>query len=307
MRLLVITARYPLPEQPAAGAFVRRRLADPALRATVIAPRSLRTAGWRRYLGMLWAGLTARGPFDGVEGHFVLPSGVVALLVARMRRRPLIVVAHGSDVGVMASHGIMRRLARAVVRGADLVVANSEATREAVRSLGADAVIIPPGIELERFEVTPRPAARRVLYLGGADPAKGIAVARELADTLLGPGLTVVDPTEIPAILAAHDVLLMPSTAEAFGLAAAEAIAAGRWVVAADVGGLRTVVTDGVNGTLVGDGGWAAALAAVPDYDPAAVAATATRFDVAEQRRAMREAWAGLQARRATAGRRRSR
>ena len=299
MRLLVITARYPLPEQPAAGAFVRRRLADPALTATVIAPRTLRSPGWRRYLALLWAGLTARGPFDGVEGHFVLPSGVVALLVARLRRLPLVVVAHGSDVGAMARGGAMRRLARAVVRGADLVVANSEPTRDAVRSLGADAMVIPPGIELDRFQVAPRPAERRVLYLGGADPAKGVEVARELADTLLGPGLTVVDPAEIPGILAAHDVLLMPSAAEAFGLAAAEAIAAGRWVVAADVGGLRTVVRDGINGTLVADGAWAAALASVPDYDPAAVAATAGRFDVAEQRRAMRDAWAGVLARRA--------
>ena len=46
-------------------------------------------------------------------------------------------------------------------------------------------------------------------------------------------------------------------------------------------------------------GAWAAALASVPDYDPATVAATAGRFDVAEQRRAMRDAWAGVLARRA--------
>lgn len=298
MRLLVITARYPLPEQPAAGAFVRRRLADPSLSVTVVAPGTLRTPGWRRYPELLWSGLTARGPFDGVEGHFVLPSGVVALLVARLRRRPLVVVAHGSDVGVMARRGLMRRLARMVVRGADLVVANSEETRRAILGLGADAVVIPPGIELERFAATPRPAGRRVLYLGGADPAKGVAVARELADTLLGPGLEVVDPAEIPGVLAAHDVLLVPSRAEAFGLVAAEAIAAGRWVVAADVGGLRTVVSDGVNGTLVRDDDYARALASVPDYDPAAVAATAAGFDVAQQRRAMREAWAGVLARR---------
>lgn len=298
MRLLVITARYPLPEQPAAGAFVRRRLADEGLQATVIAPTTLRSPGWRRYLGLLWRGLTARGRFDGVEGHFVLPSGVVALVVARLRRLPLVVVAHGSDVGGMTRRAHMRWLARRVVRGADLVVANSETTRAAVLALGAEAIVIPPGIELERFVVARRPARRRVLYLGGADPAKGLAVARDLADTLLGPGLAVVDPAEIPAILAAHDVVLVPSAAEAFGLAAAEAIAAGRWVVAADVGGLRSVVTDGVNGTLVADGDYAAALARVPDYDPAAVAATAARFDVGEQRRAMAAAWERVLARR---------
>jgi glycosyltransferase involved in cell wall biosynthesis len=123
-------------------------------------------------------------------------------------------------------------------------------------------------------------------------------VAVDLADTLVGPGLTVVDPTEIPALLADHDVLLMPSHAEAFGLAAAEAIAAGRWVVAADVGGLPSVVTDGVNGTLVRDGDYAGALTRVPDYDPRAVAATAARFDVTAQRRGMAAAWTDLLSRR---------
>ena len=296
MRLLVITARHPLPEQPAAGAFVRRRLDDPGLTATVVAPRTLRSPAWRRYLDLLWRGLTARGRFDGVEGHFVLPSGVVALLVARIRRLPLVMVAHGSDVGGMTRRPLMRSLARRVVRGADLVVANSDETRAAVRRLGADATVIPPGVEIDRFTATPRAPGgrRRVLYLGGADPAKGHDVATRLADTLLGPGLTVVDPDEIPGLLAEHDVLLMPSHAEAFGLAAAEAIAAGRWVVAADVGGLRSVVTHGVNGTLVRDGDYAGALARVPDYDPQAVAATAARFDVTAQRRGMAAAWADL-------------
>ena len=50
-------------------------------------------------------------------------------------------------------------------------------------------------------------------------------------------------------------------------------------------------MTDGVNGTLVADGDYARAIRDVPDYDPAAVAATAARFDVAEQRRAMAAAW----------------
>ncbi len=299
MRLLVITARYPIAEQPAAGIFVQRRLADPALRATVIAPSTLRSPWWRRYPGLLWRGLTARGRFDGVEGHFALPSGVVAIVVARIRRLPLVVVAHGSDVGVIAErHPILGWLARRVVRGADLVVANSEHTRSRVERLGAHAIVIHPGIELAAFAVQPRPAERRVLYLGGSDAGKGYEVARGLADTLRGPGLEVAAPGEIPALLAAHDVLLVPSRAEAFGIAAAEAIAAGRWVVAADVGGLREVVTDGVNGTLVGDGDYAGALARVPEYDPVAVAATAARFDVAGQRRAMAEAWNAVLARR---------
>jgi D-inositol-3-phosphate glycosyltransferase len=49
----------------------------------------------------------------------------------------------------------------------------------------------------------------------------------------------------------ASDVVLVPSRSESFGLVALEAAACGRPVVAADVGGLRTIVEDGRTGFLV--------------------------------------------------------
>lgn len=297
MRLLVVTARYPTADRPAAGAFVRERLRGAA--ATVIAPDRYDEPGWRRYLGLTWRAVRTRGAFDGVEGHFVLPSGVVALLAARTRRLPLVVVAHGSDVRSIASRsGVHRWLARRVLNGAAAVVANSDDTAAAVRALGAEAEVVNPGIDLERFVPAPRPAERRVLYLGGAQAYKGVEVARGLADTLLGPGLREIGPDDVPGVLAQHDVLLAPSREEGFGLVAAEAIAAGRWVVAADIGGLRQVITDGVNGTLVRDADYAGALASVPDYDPATVAATAARFDVEQQRASMDAIWERVLARR---------
>ena len=91
--------------------------------------------------------------------------------------------------------------------------------------------------------------------------------------------------------MAAHDVVLVPSLEEPYGVVAAEAIASGRWVVARAVGGLTDVVTDGVNGTLVTDGDFAGALAAVPDYDPWQVAERAARFDISRSRAAMNQAW----------------
>jgi glycosyltransferase involved in cell wall biosynthesis len=300
MRLLVITARYPTPDRPAAGAFVRDRLADPRLAATVIAPSSYATPGWRRYLAMLWAGLTRGGRFDGVEGHFVLPSGVIALLAARLRRLPLVIYAHGGDVREMAQRNrLMRWAAQLVVRGADAVVTNSLPTAELVRELGASAEVIPPGVDLSRFAPLPRPPGRRVLYLGGDVAHKGVVVARQLADTLVGPGIREVDPTEIPALMGEHTVVLVPSREEPFGLVAAEAIASGRWVVASAVGGLLDIVSHGVNGTLVHhDGDFVAALARVPDYDPATVASTATRFGIEESRAALARLWSAVLERR---------
>src|SRR6266508_5724140 len=178
MRLLVITARYPTPDRPAAGAFVADRLADPSLTATVIAPARYSTPGWLRYLAMLWAALTRRGRFDGVEGHFVLPSGVIALLAARLRGLPLVVYAHGGDVREMAGRNrLMRWAAQRVIRGADAVVTNSRETAGLVERLGASPEVIPPGVDLSRFTPHPRPDQRRALYLGGDVAHKGVDVA----------------------------------------------------------------------------------------------------------------------------------
>ena len=299
MRLLVVTARYPTPDRPAAGVFVRDRLNDPSLVSTLIAPRSYSTPGWRRYLVMLWSALTKRGRFDGVEGHFVLPSGLIALMAARLRRLPLVVYAHGGDVREMANRNMVyRMLARLVVCGADAVGTNSLETASQVATLGGKATVVPPGVDLSRFSPQPLPPQRRVLYLGGELEHKGVEIARKLADTLVGPGIREVDPSEIPGLMSSHTVVLVPSFAEPFGLVAAEAIASGRWVVARAIGGLIDIVTDGVNGSLVSDDDFAGALARVPDYDPAALASTAARFSVEGHREQMAALWAGIIVRR---------
>ena len=298
MRLLLITAMWPTEDHPASGSFVVDRVgAAPDI--TVVGPR--RTRGWwlRRYARLAIDALRARGPFDGIEAHPVYPAGLIGLVLARLRRLPLVVYAHGTDVRrANAARGIHRWLVRRVVRGADAVVTNSADTARHVRELGRDPLIIPPGVDLGRFSPTARPVGRRVLYLGGRTPGKGYEVATQLADTVAGPAAREVPPAEVPALIAAHDVVLMPSAQEGFGVVAVEAIASGRWVVANAVGGLRDIVQDGVNGTLVTDGDFAGALARVPDYDPVAVASTAARFDVTSHREAMTQLWTDIRYRR---------
>lgn len=293
MRLLVVTARYPTPDRPGAGVFVAERLSDPAVEAVVVAPGRYDLPGWWRYVAVAWRALTVRGPFDGVEGHFLLPTGAMAVLAARLRRRRAVIFAHGTDVRVTAGRSRFHRwLARWTLRGAVAVVANSEPTAQLLRDLGADPVVIPPGVDLERFHPCPRPAERRVLFLGGATPGKGLEVARDLADTLIGPGLREVARAELPPLYAEHDVVLVPSRDEAFGLVAAEAAASGRWVVARAVGGLRDVVEPGITGTLVErDDEFADAVRAVPDYDPEVVAARAARFDLRARQAELRTLW----------------
>jgi L-malate glycosyltransferase len=59
---------------------------------------------------------------------------------------------------------------------------------------------------------------------------------------------------DVPRLLSAIDIALMPSQSEGLGLAAIEALAAARPVIAFAVGGLPEVVVDGLNGRLVPPG-----------------------------------------------------
>ncbi len=151
----------------------------------------------------------------------------------------------------------------------------------------------PPGVDRSVFAPGDRDEARRLLglddgpvalFVGRIQPLKGIDVALAAAD--LVPDLTLlvvggpsgpqgeaeldrlkersanrrvhfVDPVphrQLADYYRAADVLLLPSRSESFGLVAAEAQTCGIPVVAARVGGLEDVVSDGVSGILVD--GW---------------------------------------------------
>ena len=291
-RLLLVTGLWPTADMPSAGSFVRDRVGNDS-NIRVVGPRRYDVPMPARYLRLSWDALTARGRFDGVEAHILFPTGVIGLLAASIRGVPLVVYVHGDEV----RHAVYRNplytwLGRLVARRASALVANSSDTADFTERLGGGRPeVIPPGIDLSRFTPIPRPLKRRVLYVGGDRAEKGISVARGLADTLVGHYLQEIPPEEMPALLSRHDVILMPSMEEGFGLVAAEAIASGRWVVASAVGGLLEVVTDGVNGTLVRDGDFGRALANVPDYDPGVVATTAFRFDLRRHRDGLGQLW----------------
>jgi glycosyltransferase involved in cell wall biosynthesis len=289
--LLVLTRIWPTPRRPSLGVFVRARVRGvPEVR--VVRPRWPGAPNAVIYAVLLVDALLVGRAIRGVEAHMLIPTGLVGLLVARLRRVPLVVYVHGGDVrGLDTRPWPIRRLARVVARHADRLLTNSEDTARFVRRVGGTPQVAPPGIDLRRFRPTPRPAERRVLYLGGRSRRKGYGVAVGLADTLVGPRLRDVDPEAVPALIEAHDVVLVPSLAEPFGLVAVEAIASGRWVVASAVGGLPDIVRDGVNGTLVTDGDFAGALARVPDYDPHRIAATVEHFSLERWQAALADTW----------------
>jgi len=91
--------------------------------------------------------------FDAVHAGRVLPEGLVAWVVARLIRKPLVVYAHGEEITTWRQPAKLRAMAF-VYHHADRVVANSDFTREELLKLGVKAeriVLIHPGVDVDRF------------------------------------------------------------------------------------------------------------------------------------------------------------
>src|SRR3954451_1470174 len=195
----------------------------------------------------------------------------------------------------------------------DRYVANSELTaRRVSRYFTRDATVLSPPVEVERFRVGP--VGDEYVVLSELMPHKRIAVAVEAFNRLGRPlvivgngpderrlrrlaGPTVrfegrVSDARAAELLSGARALVVTATEE-FGIAAVEAQAAGRPVIAYADGGVRETVLDGVTGTFFDRAEPAALAEAVERFDalavdPAACRSNAERFDVGHFRHGLR-------------------
>lgn len=118
---------------------------------------------------------------------------------------------------------------------------------------------------LSTMPVILRSCPRALLLVIGDGPERG--ACEELARNLgIAASVRFLGRRgDVPRLLAGIDLVLMPSRSEGLGLAAIEALAAARPVIACAVGGLPEVVVDGVNGRLVPPGDTQAFAQAVID------------------------------------------
>ena len=155
-------------------------------------------------------------------------------------------------------------LFRPILRRARVVVCASTALAADARALGArDVVVIPSGVDVPEQVGAPSEPPH-LLYVGRLSEEKGVLELAEAAHDLplvvVGDGplrdalpqtVGFVAHERIGTYYEAAAVVVVPSRREGYGVAAREAMAYGRAVVATNVGGLPDAIEDGVTGLLV--------------------------------------------------------
>ena len=295
MKILVLTTSYPRNDDDVAGVFVRDAVSNlraAGLEIVVVSPDSFTHFGLayghgivgnlrrRPSLGLVLplfllsyaraARSAARGA-DLVHAHW-LPSALPALATGK----PFVVQLWGTDVE------LARRVPwafRWLLPRAQLVLCPSTALAVAARSLGARAVrVVPSGVHIPEHVAAPEEPPH-ILYAGRLSEEKGVGELLEATEglprVLVGDGPLrdgvpeargYVPPRELSSFYERAAVVACPSHREGYGVVAREAMAHGRPVVAAAVGGLTDAVEHGVTGLLV------------PPRDPAALRAALQRL-----------------------------
>ena len=209
---------------------------------------------------------------DIVHAHWWIPGGVTAWLATLVRRRPLVLTLHGTDVAILERSSAARRLARVVLRKATAVTTVSSFLAErAAEVAGIDITEIlvqPMPLDVDRYSHTSVGGAG-IVTVGRLVQQKRIATLLEAVARLHNAGNTIpltvigdgperrsleyharqlginettrfvgsVEPGSIPDAIGDADVFVFPALKEGLGLAVAEALMLGVPVVAAKEGG----------------------------------------------------------------------
>ena len=234
----------------------------------------------------------------------------VCVFAGRLLLRPVVMHVHAGkvDIEAFASRlGPLRRwfLRRALLSATRLLAVSAESARAMERCFGVDGILVVPNVAPAAPESRPPPGEvegePRVLYVGGfANPVKGGDVLVEAVATLAAEfprvSFVLAGPGEAPEALVALEArwpnvrwvgwldeegkreelahcatFVLPSLSEGLPVALLEAMAWGRAIVAAEVGGVPEAVTGGIDAIVVPPGDPAALSDAIrrllPDRD----------------------------------------
>lgn len=226
--------------------------------------------------------------FDVIDASFFFPDGPAAVRLGARYGVPVSIKARGADIHFWGRQGATAGQVLSAGRQADGLLAVSAAMRADMIALGmpGDRIRVHhTGVDLDRFAPVGRRAAKArlgisgplVISVGALIPRKGHdivvdAISRVPGATLLIAGegperpalealiartgaqarlLGAVPHAELPALIAAADVMALASASEGLANAWVEALACGTPVVITDAGGAHEVVTSHDAGRVV--------------------------------------------------------
>jgi glycosyltransferase involved in cell wall biosynthesis len=258
---------------------------------------------------------------DVIDSEFFWPDGVAAMHLAAALGLPFSIKARGSDVHHWGGRpAIAAQMLEAARRAGGLLAVSAALKRDmAAMGMAADKIRVHhTGIDLGRFRPLDRQAAKAGLGVAGPlivapgnlVPLKGHKLAVEALAQVPGATLLIagegperaalealiaarglggrarllgaVPPEAMPELLAAADLMLLPSEREGLANVWIEALACGTPILIADVGGAREVLDRPEAGRVVARDPAAIAAAAfgmlASPPDPASVRRAAERF-----------------------------
>lgn len=243
-----------------------------------------------RALKPLLASIRRDFAFDLIDAEFFFPDGPAAIALGAHFGVPVSIKARGADIHHWGHAPATAAQVRAAGQGAAGLLAVSEAMKADMVAIGMPAERIRihhTGVDLARFAPADRAAAKAargiagplVVSLGALIPRKGHDVVIDAVATLPGANLLIVGEgperaalaariaalgvgdrirllgaiphAELPALLAAADVMALASASEGLANAWVEALACGTPIVITAAGGAGEVVTDPACGRVV--------------------------------------------------------
>ena len=180
---------------------------------------------------------TARGDYDIVHAHYLLPVAAFALIPSGWRRKPLVITAHGTDI----YSGLMKPwktyITKALRRACRIIVVSQFLGDRLVENFGVSApegrafVIANMGVDSNKFVPGDRDALKvaaglpvdvpHLLFVGNfveqkgvTDLARALVILKDLADRAIGYGIEgySVDGTDLGSLGAAVDRIVRTVT-----------------------------------------------------------------------------------------------
>jgi glycosyltransferase involved in cell wall biosynthesis len=267
MNVLIATAIYPTPENPAFGSFVRTQ-AECLRKAGVDVDVMVLNGRFRKLIYpkavfQLRRRLASGSPRQLIHAHISL----VGMIARTQFKLPIVVTYHGSDLmGEINARGKKTLFSKLAVAAGQILAQSVDAVIVQNEEMAAklkrkkDVYILPCEIDMDVFQPHPREDARArlaldphkkyLLFAANPDVAvKRFPLAKQVADRLRQEDPTVElvvacrEPQDRLALLmSACDALIFPSYQEGSPNLVKQAMACNLPIVATDVGDVRQVI-----------------------------------------------------------------